>query len=561
MRILIVDDHAYNRELLRFILEDEGHDCVDAENGQEALATFLSDVEIDLILMDVNMPVMDGITATQKIVKEKGDRYITIIFVTALDNAEVLVQCLDAGGDDFVPKPINEQVLMSKVNAHVRNQENYRKLQQAYEELTFHNQIVERDHGIVEHVFINGLDRADTYCANVKSYTSPMSMFNGDLVLSEPSPAGGQYILIGDFTGHGLSAAIGSLPVTSVFFSHVAKQTSVSEIAADINAQLNRLLPMGMFCCASLFHIDKTGTTLSYWSGGMNSALYVQEGSPILHIAADHMPLGILNPQEFDDSIQLIHLEPGGHLYVYTDGVNEAKSESEEEFGEERILEILEREKYDRINRLVDAVHDFQGGNRQKDDISLVEILCEPLVHRHKETEEIVDVAADYHSAACFPWVLQLTLTSEDLKRTDIVSQTVSFLAAIQGVELHEDKLFTITSELFNNALEHGVLRLDSNLKNTPGGFEHYYRLREARLGDLGEEQIDITLCYIRGTPNRIKLEITDSGDGFDYSKVQKKLKDNDESHGRGLHLLQSLCSELTYSNAGKTVTAFYDFI
>lgn len=559
MRILIVDDHAYNRELLRFILEDEGHECVEAENGKIAVDMFVEDKDIDLILMDVNMPEMDGITATQHIVEARNERYITIIFVTALDNADVLVQCLDAGGDDFVPKPINEQVLMSKVNAHVRNQETYKKLLLAHEELQFHHQTIERDHSIVEHVFTNGIDRAGTYCTNIESYSSPMSMFNGDLVLSAPSPAGGQYVFVGDFTGHGLSAAIGSLPVTSVFFHFVAKQSSISEIAVEINSQLNQLMPIGMFCCATILHIDKTGRELNVWSGGMNDALYVKSDNTIVPLPGDHMPLGVLKPSEFDDSMQLHHMEPGGHLYIYTDGVNEAKSETDEEFGETRILDLLKATKQNRIQKLVDAVHDFQGDNKQ-DDISIVSIHCETLVHRSKKDDEVVDVALGYHSAECFPWQLSITLQSEDLRRTDIVQQTVSFLGSIQGVELHEDKLFTIASELFNNALEHGVLRLKSSLKNSPDGFEEYYRLRESRLAEITEDKIDISLQYIRGEPNRIRIEITDSGDGFDYQHIQKELNSNDESHGRGLHLLNSLCSELTYSNQGKTVTAYYDF-
>lgn len=561
MQILIVDDHFYNRELLRFILEDAGHSCLEAENGLVAIEQFEADDSIDLILMDVNMPKMDGITATQKIVESKHERYVTIIFVTALDNTEVLVQCLNAGGDDFVPKPINEQVLLSKVNAHVRNQGTYNKLLLAHDELSNHQQVMDREHSIVEHVFTNGIDRAATRCKNINAYTSPMSMFNGDLVLTAPSPAGGEYVFIGDFTGHGLSAAIGSLPVTSIFFTYVARQASVSEIATEVNTQLNSLLPMGMFCCATIFHLDKTGTGLTIWSGGMNDAIYVSQDQDLTLLPGDHMPLGIHTPCEFDDSMQIHDLEVGGHLYIYTDGVNEAKNAENEEFGEKRIEHILTKHSTGRIKALVDAVHDFQGCSKaQDDDISIVEAFCRPLVHLSKADGNSVDVSADYHAAECFPWSLNITLESEDLRRTDTIAQTVSFLGSIQGVELHQDKLFTIVSELYNNALEHGVLRLDSSLKNSPEGFERYYRLREERLAAIVKDSIEVSIEYIRGTPNRIRISLTDSGDGFDFEKKQRELDANDDSHGRGLHLLNSLCSELAYGNQGKTVTAYYDF-
>lgn len=561
MRILVVDDHSYNRDLLRFVIEDEGHDCLEAENGIQAIEAFEKNEDVDLILMDVNMPEMDGISATKKICEIKGERFVTIIFVTALDNPDVLVECLDAGGDDFVPKPINERVLLSKVNAHVRNQDNYNKLRVAHQELKYHQQSIEREHAIVEHVFANGLDRSSTRCDNVVAYTSSMSMFNGDVVLVAPSPSGGVYVLIGDFTGHGLSAAIGSLPVMSVFYSFVAKQSSISEIVVEINSHLHRLLPMGMFFCAALMHLDAAGQRLSMWSGGMNDALLIDpDGQSMGEIPGDHMPLGILSPEEFDDSIQLHELQEGGRLYVYTDGVNEAKDQEGNELGDERVKELLLSYPSDRIAKLTEAVRDFQGGDNQKDDISIVELASGPCVHRDKYSNQVVDVAADYHGAHCFPWQLAMKLQGEDLQRTDIIHQVALFLGSIQGVELHQDKLFTILSELFNNALEHGVLGLSSTLKASPDGFEEYYRLREERLANLGDGFIEIQLAYIRGNPNCIRLVITDSGEGFDFAEKQLELERNDECHGRGMQLLHMLCADLKYSNQGRTVTAIYNF-
>ncbi len=561
MKILIVDDHSYNRDLLRFVLEDEGYGCVEAENGLLAIERFREEPDIELILMDVNMPLMDGIDATKNICSIRGDRYVTIIFVTALDNPDVLVQCLDAGGDDFVPKPINESVLLSKVKAHSRNQETYNRLLQAHEQLERYRQSVEREHSIVEHVFTNGLERIKTRSDNLVSYTSSMSMFNGDLVLSAPSPSGGQYILVGDFTGHGLSAAVGSLPVMSIFYGFVAKQSSVSELAIEINHQLHNLLPLGMFFCASILHLDKDGSNLTMWSGGMNDTLVVDPiGNHVKCIRGDHMPLGILSEQEFDESMQIHQFSQGTRLYIYTDGVNEAKNSAGEEYGEERIIELLKSKVDNAIPSLIQSVKQYRGVDNQDDDISIVELICKPCVHRDKASGDIVDVSADYHAAECFPWRLHMNLKGDDLKRADIVNQVVSFLSTIQGVELHQDKLFTITSELFNNALEHGVLRLQSNLKDTPDGFEQYYQLRQSRLDALVHDNIEIELEYLRGNPNQIRLVITDSGDGFDFESKTEQANDSNQSHGRGLQLLYSLCSSLVYSNGGKTVTACYDF-
>jgi two-component system, HptB-dependent secretion and biofilm response regulator len=560
MKILIVDDHVYNRDLLRFVLEDEGHECVEADNGLNAITVFDQDPEIALLLMDINMPVMDGIEAARRICAIKNDRAATIIFVTALDNADILVRCLDAGGDDFVPKPINEKVLLSKVNAHARNKDTYNRLREAHQELKYHQQQITREHAIVERVFANSLDRIQTRCQNLTMFTSPMSMFNGDVVLAAPSPSGGEYVLIGDFTGHGLSAAIGSLPVMSIFYDLVRRQSSVSEIVVEINRQLNGLLPSGMFFCASVLHLDRSGTCAHFWSGGMNDAILIEPGNTHCLIPGDHMPLGILTEMEFDERMQVHEFKVGSALYIYTDGVNEAKNSAAEEYGEARIIEVLRSTSAERVTALVDDLKIYQGGSIQNDDVSIVEIRCVPCVHTDKTTGEVVDIAAEYHSAKCFPWQLSMKLEVNDLRNTNIVNQTVAFLAAIEGVALHKDKLFTIASELFCNALEHGVLRLDSKLKQTPSGFEQYYQLRQQRLAEITDEFIKIDIAYLREEINRIRIQVTDSGDGFDYQARYKALEQNDEAYGRGLSLLNMLCSRLDYSDGGRTVTAYYDF-
>lgn len=562
MKILIVDDQGYNRDLLRFILEDQGHICCEASSGETAITEFLDNEDIDIILMDVNMPVINGIEATQKISELKGPRSITIIFVTALDDSDILIKCLNAGGDDFVPKPVNESILLSKINAHARNIENYKQLLEAHNTLEMHNKNIRREHEIVENIFRNSLSRATVTCDNVVSYSSPMSMFNGDVTLSAPSPSGGQYFLLGDFTGHGLSAAIGSLPVMSIFFDNTAKQTSVSALALEINNQLYRILPMGMFFCAAIGHLDKSGTQLTVWSGGMNDALLLApDGNTITALPGAHMPLGILRPEEFDDSAQLHQLQVGSTLFFYTDGVDEAQNKQDEQFGDDRVRDTILASKNNYIPDIISAVKAFTGDEHQDDDISIIQVHCSPCVHREKNTGQVVDIAAELHAIESFPWQLLITLESIDMQRSDIVNQLVAFLGTIEGVDLHQDKLFTIVSELFSNALEHGVLNLDSSIKSTAEGFEEYYRCREQRLREISDKQIHIALRYVHDTPNRVELDITDSGQGFDFNSVLTRQEDTEALHGRGIGLLQTLCSKLEYSEGGRKVTAHYEFI
>lgn len=564
MKILIVDDHAYNRELLNFILEDEGHACIEAQDGQSAITAFETHLDVQLILMDVNMPIMDGIEATREIKSRAADRFVTVIFVTALDNPEVLVQCLDAGGDDFVPKPINESILLSKLKAHARNQAMYNSLKLVNEELEYHKRLMDREHKIVEHIFSSDVGLLDTACDNINAYTSPASLFNGDLLLSAPSPAGGVYLLLGDFTGHGLSAAVGSLPVSSIFYDSAARQESISNMARVINRRLQKLLPHGMFFCAALMYLEPSGRQVQIWLGGINDVLCVLPNTQeISKISAMHMPLGIMEDDEFDERIDLIELPMGTKLYAFTDGINEAKNASDEEFGLKRIEEIVARDQ-NVIDQLVTEVRLFTQGCEQLDDVSVVELCCEPVVHRHQRTQAIVDVGADFKSAKSFAWQLDMTLGDDDLRSSDVVMQVGKFLGTIQGVELHQDKIFTIISELYSNALEHGVLKLSSDLKQTPDGFDEYYRLRAERLAAAKGQTIRIQMAYVRAEtesePNRLRIEVTDSGEGFDISRLSLQQDANDMSFGRGVTLLESFCESLSYSNGGRTAKAIYAF-
>lgn len=559
MRILIVDDQPLNRQVLFSILEDD-HEILEAENGIEACALYKSDRDIDLVLMDVNMPEMNGLRAAREMKDLDPERFVPIIFVTALDDVEMLAKCLEAGGDDFVPKPVNEGILLAKINAHRRSRRLYNNLKAAHSELEYHRQQVGREHAIVEHVFAKRMARVKTECCNIERYTSPVSMFDGDLVLISPAPSGGVYVLIGDFTGHGLASSIGSLPVSEIFFSLAERQASISQIVVEINTRLFELLPRNMFFCATLLYMDVEGKTICVWSGGMNDMLLHEPDSQRINtLAGTHMPLGILQPEEFDDSPVLLEVPEGTDLYLFTDGVNEAQNIDGEMFGFERLHRIILQNYTDPIKHITDSVHSFCVGREQSDDISIIKLRVAPVQHRSKATKEIIDVSTHMHNASSFPWTFKMHLQNEELKNTSIVNQIMNFVSSIQGIELHRDKIFTIVSELYSNALEHGVLGLESALKSTPEGFDEYYRLRSTRLEQLEGQYIDLEFSWLRGEPNKICLLITDSGKGFDIVAVTRDISENANAHGRGLVLLNCLCSELEYSNGGRTVKAVYE--
>ena len=114
--ILVVDDQVPNVELLEAHLVQEGYELIKASNGEEALAK-LSGTPIDLILLDVMMPGMDGFEVTRRIRQDEAHRLLPIILVTALKETEDRVKGIEAGCDDFLSKPFDKMELLARVRS------------------------------------------------------------------------------------------------------------------------------------------------------------------------------------------------------------------------------------------------------------------------------------------------------------------------------------------------------------------------------------------------------------------------------------------------------------
>jgi anti-sigma regulatory factor (Ser/Thr protein kinase) len=114
----------------------------------------------------------------------------------------------------------------------------------------------------------------------------------------------------------------------------------------------------------------------------------------------------------------------------------------------------------------------------------------------------------------------------------------------------NQETVYTVLSELYSNALEHGVLELDSTVKNTAEGFEKYYQQREQRLKNLNQGFVSFSFHHHSGQPQSwLDITIENSGQGFDYQAFNRSKQP--AFSGRGLSLIESLCDKVEYSNGG----------
>ncbi len=155
----------------------------------------------------------------------------------------------------------------------------------------------------------------------------------------------------------------------------------------------------------------------------------------------------------------------------------------------------------------------------------------------------------------------RLEFGADALAAADPVPQLHTFLAGLPGAEDQQGNLLLVLSELFYNALDHGVLGLDSSVKDEEGGFSRYYRERDRRRRSLTEGYVVVEISHEpMELGGRVVLRVEDSGPGFDPATHERDPAGSLTTFGRGIPLVRSLCRELRYPGDGNVAEAVYEW-
>jgi len=371
-KILVVDDDAINRMILVNMLKIDGFDVVEASNGEEAIQQY-QDEKPDVILMDIMMPVMNGYIATEKIKDIAGNDIIPVIFITAVTNEEALAKCVSSGGDDFITKPFSKTILMARIAAQIRMREMYNTIQD-------HQNMLEGEHVAAERIFSKLLGTGELDNSNIKYIMSSLSVFSGDVIAAKSDSDGVMNILLADAAGHGLPAAIGTVPVVDMFYTMASKGVAISDMAYSINQKLHNILPAENFVCLSLMRIISDECALEIVNCGLPDVLVYSSTneSVIRSVNSRSVPLGVLSNEQFTVEPVKIDLQEGDKVIAYSDGITEAMNSEGEMFGGERLSAIIKNNQdHDNMfEEIVDAVKTFAGGELNGDDVTLLEYTC-----------------------------------------------------------------------------------------------------------------------------------------------------------------------------------------
>ena len=586
-KILIADDEPGVHAATKIALEDfsfEGKtlDFLSACSGEEAIRMLEENPDIVLVLLDVVMETDDaGLRVVKQIREEMNNHHVRVILRTGQAGRfpeESVIVDYDVNGYKTKTE-LTAGKLFSSVVTSIRSYKNImelhehrehleelvekrsEELRQTIEKLAYANEELNQEQEFAQKIFTNILNPGFLDAVNIKYLLSPMSVFNGDLLQVEQDLSRGQFVMLGDFTGHGLRAALGAIPVSETFRSMVKKGYSIEDIVSEINRKLKAILPVGVFLCACVIHIDTIRNKLSVWNGSLPDLLVYRDQSGIVARApSSHLALGIVGSDAFDKTIEVMDILPGDRIFIYSDGITEAENVEGEMFGSERLEEcfINENANPDHLfDGILDSVKSFGSGKSQGDDITIIEVSC-PLPI---DPGVSGPTAQEVDSGNLMKWKMVMELNAEVLRTTDPVPMLLQLVIDNPEFEQHKSNLLTLVSELLNNSLDHGVLGLASSLKNEPEGFALYYQERKKALAFLEKGWIKVDMEH---TPldkgGRFTVIFEDSGPGFDYEEALSLPPDLDPTRfsGRGITILQNLCEKLEYSGNGNHVEAVY---
>lgn len=374
VKILAVDDNIVNIKVLSQFLLKQGYEIITAESGEEAIEKFKSDTP-DIILMDIMMGGMSGLEATAKIKALSGDHWVPVIFMSALASEEDKIKGLDVGGDDYVTKPIEFNILGAKLKAVQRISDIQHKLSAAMLELQKYKKAEEGEQAMAYDLMESLFDTGHLEGKDFHVWHIPATRFSGDLIVAGKQTEGRFYLLHADSTGHGLTAALPLLPVSQTFNHMAEKGYSIGQIARRMNQQLKSIMPINRFVAVTLLLVDCASNLVEIWNGGNPPVFVINEKKEIVkQFNSTHLALGIMPDESFDVQTEFLSCEGNNAVVLYSDGLVEAEDKNGTPFDEDMLKKVLKTDvnAVSLRNNIVEAVSNHLDGGKAHDDMSLI---------------------------------------------------------------------------------------------------------------------------------------------------------------------------------------------
>ena len=344
--ILLVDDARVNRALLSINLGQHGYRILEAVNGRQALEVLKGHPEVDLIILDLIMPEMDGFAFLEERGSQPELKSIPVIVNSSLDDFGSIANALEMGAYDYFIKPISTDDLKLVLPLKIKNAITARRL---LVETTRQNDLMVRELRMAARYQRFLLPKqASLPGAEVTYLFRPCSGVGGDYFDFVDLGGGRAALMVADVSGHGVASAMIASIVKALLPGYLRGIESPAAVLGKLNDDLLRLTPEDVFVTAFVAVFDQQKSELTWTSAGHPSPLLCRPGekmkilenpSPFLGVFENGS--GMLNYED-----RVLKIKSGDRLALYTDGLTEAPDPEGRMFGSDRLIGILDENRH-----------------------------------------------------------------------------------------------------------------------------------------------------------------------------------------------------------------------
>ena len=375
MRLLVVDDLEINRDLLVRRVQRLGHEAEIAVNGRDALAKLGTGVW-DLVLLDITMPELDGYDTLRLIKADPLLADTPVVMVSAIDETESVVRCLELGADDYLTKPLNPVILKARIESTLAKKRLADQRRVAMQALA-------REMDIGQRIQQGFLPEAMPALAGweLAGGCIPARRVSGDFYDAFVLPSGRLALVVADVCDKGVGAAL-YMALFRTLLRAMSCHASGDEPAGDTLlrtvAFTNDYIATvhgrdGMFATVFFAILDPAGGRLDYVNAGHDAPIIRRQAGDVQRLEPSGPAVGLWAGNRCP--VQTAMLAPGESLLAFTDGVTEAIGDAGP-FGEAALLDVVVAADHLPASDLLAAVHErlaaHVGAHDQHDDITML---------------------------------------------------------------------------------------------------------------------------------------------------------------------------------------------
>jgi sigma-B regulation protein RsbU (phosphoserine phosphatase) len=532
VKILVADDDSVTRRMVEVTLKKWGYDVEVAEDGDTAWEMLQADDGPQLVILDWQMPGLDGVEICKRLRAQMERPYVFVIMLTSRDTPQDFREGAVAGADDYLVKPFDGPRLRMRIGAGLRILELQRDLidtleksRRAEVELADARRREVETGAKIQQTLLLGPPPPNLRHAKIAAVTAPSQLIDGDFFDFFVHNENTFDVIVGDVMGKGVPGALVGAAVKSHLQRALSQliysdrgslpepQCVVSVLHSEVTKELIKLETFSTLCYArfdrdemKVSMVDCGHTATIHWQRGLNTTRLLQ---------GENVPLGFLENETYRQVEA--NYEPGDIFFFYSDGVTEAQNPAGEQFGVDRLRELILRggqvDPHKLIERVRAAVVAFSRSETFADDLTCVAV----------KIDEVPSVDPLKHLEVCIP----NRLTELAGIRTFVASAIDDPVGATLDEKGHYELLLAV-NEAATNVIRHA-------------------------LGSRDEATFDIAADIFE---DRIVVKLTHDGDDFDPASAAPPSFDGSRDGGFGVYMISQCVDEVQYSrdSTGRTV-------